>query len=131
MEREVAEPQNQKLLEKVGLKKVEPLPLLNEDVRSEISQSSADTTNSNESAELIRSDLLTGFSLGFQQFLALLKKRWLHSIRDWRYLLTIVVLPAFLLAISLLLGLLKPSDDSPPLLMTPSIYGPDSNVFLE
>ena len=60
-----------------------------------------------------------------------MKKRCLHSMRDWRYFLTIIVLPSVLLAVSLGIGLMKPTNDSPPLLMTPSIYGPKSNAFIQ
>ena len=133
MERDAAGPQAQRLLEKVGLKKEQPLPLIEHpdlDARSEFSQSSEATTASHGSTTLIRSELIRGFSLVLNQIGALLKKRWLHSIRDWRYLLSILVLPAILLAISLLLGLLKPGDETPPLLMTPSIYGPNENTFI-
>ena len=89
------------------------------------------TAASAQSTLLIRKELLTGFSLVWSQFLGLIMKRWLNLRRDWRYFLTIIVLPTVLLAVSLGIGLMKPVNGSPPLLMTPSIYGPNSNSFIQ
>ena len=133
MERDAAQgAESQKLLEKIGMKKIDKLPIKDLDTRSEASsQLSEATVSSAQSTLLIRNELLTGSSLFWSQFGGLIKKRYLHSIRDWRYFLTIVVLPSVLLAVSLGIGLMKPTNDNPPLLMTPSIYGPKSNSFIQ
>ena len=44
MERDVAEPQTQKLLEKIGLKKMDTLPLNDLDTKSEISSQLSEAT---------------------------------------------------------------------------------------
>ena len=99
------------------------------DDKSEISEITIESLAN--SGKLIRKQLLSGFSLHCSQFMGLLQKRLLHSMRDWKYLSTIILLPSVLLAISMGLGLLKPTENLPPLLMTPSIYGPTSHSFIE
>ena len=80
---------------------------------------------SSESSDLMRESLLQGSSLFFRQFTGLLRKRFLRSIRDWRYFLSNLVLPLLVLVFSMLLAQMKPDVNYKPLLLTPSIYGFD------
>ena len=73
----------------------------------------------------MRESLLQGSSLFFRQFTGLLRKRFLRSIRDWRYFLSNLVLPLLVLVFSMLLAQMKPDVNYKPLLLTPSIYGFD------
>jgi hypothetical protein len=134
MEREASGPMAQKLLAKVGLKDGRPLlrPAVADDAISENSQLSESTLTSSmgESTLLIREELLTGNDLFWSQMSGLLYKRLHHSIRDWRYMLSIFALPAILLIISMSLALLRPAADLPPILLTPSLYGPESDSFV-
>ncbi len=86
-------------------------------------------SSDDQSCQLIQRELLTGFHLLTSQLSGLFYKRFLHSLRDWKYGFSIIILPTLLLALSMVLGLLKPDDGLPPLLMTPSIYEPSSYFF--
>ncbi|XP_046740699.1 uncharacterized protein LOC124408067 isoform X2 [Diprion similis] len=54
---------------------------------------------------------------------ALLKKRWWHFSRDWCALLAALVLPTLFVAVAMGFSLIRPpSDDQPPLVLTPELY---------
>ena len=99
--------------------------------RSQSSEVSGSTVASTESTKLIREELLTGLALFWCQLVGLLKKRWLHNIRDWRYFLSTFLLPTFLLVASMWLSLMRPKIETPPLLLNPSMHGPDSYSFMQ
>lgn len=103
---------------------------LESDTESTCSKATSDT-ESVATVQLVRKETLTGAPLLWNQIQGLLHKRWLHSMRDWRYLSTILIFPTLLLALSMGLGLLRPSEELPPLLLTPSTYGPFSNSFIQ
>ena len=99
--------------------------------RSQASRDSEDTIASAESTKLIREELLTGFSLFCCQLVGLLKKRWLHNVRDWRYFLSTFLLPTILLVVSMWLSLMRPVIEIPPILLNPSMHGPNSYSFMQ
>ncbi|XP_046491171.1 uncharacterized protein ldd isoform X1 [Neodiprion pinetum] len=54
---------------------------------------------------------------------ALLKKRWWHFSRDWCALLAALVLPTLFVAVAMGFSLIRPpSDNQPPLSLTPELY---------
>ncbi|XP_069122955.1 phospholipid-transporting ATPase ABCA1-like [Argopecten irradians] len=66
----------------------------------------------------------------FQQFGALLTKRFHHYRRNWRMFLSVVLFPVLFVAAALGLTLIKPNEiESPSLLLTPALYGPNSYAF--
>ncbi len=137
----MSSPNSQKLLAKIGLKDGRPLEAasansvnveVGEDIATITSGSTPEgSTPSGSTTNLLRSDLLKGFPLFWSQLTGLLKKRLLHSVRDWRFFASVFVLPALLLIISMGLALLRPNADLPPLMLTPSIYGPEANSFIK
>ena len=80
---------------------------------------------------MIREKLLTGVSLWMSQVTGLLRKKFLHSIRDWRYFLSTFILPCLVLIFSMFLATMRPQEDLAPLLITPSIYGDESYSFMK
>lgn len=74
---------------------------------------------------------LKGFALKRSQFKWLLTKRFHHFRRDWRALITCIVLPCVFVAIAMGFTLIRPPVDpfSPALLLDPSLYGPGANSF--
>ena len=50
-----------------------------------------------------QTDLNTGIVLWFQQFYALLVKRFLHSIRNWRAIITQIIIPILFIILGLVL----------------------------
>jgi len=135
MEREASTPSAQKLLTKVGLKGRKPLrpDVIENDAMSEYSDLSETTTtmSSQDDRNFIREELLSGWSLTLLQCRGLLTKRLYHNVRNWRFFISIFFMPAGLVILSMLLGLLRPKDAFDPLLMTPSIYGPQSYSFVK
>lgn len=74
--------------------------------------------------------LRTGWPLVLGQARGLLYKRFKHSTRDWRFLMSSLGLPTLMVILTMFLALMRPSGESPPLLLTPSIFGENSNSFV-
>jgi hypothetical protein len=51
-------------------------------------------------------------------------------MRNRKFLFSSLVLPAVLIVLSMSLALLRPETKLPPLLLTPSLYGPQSYSFI-
>ncbi|KAL5018720.1 hypothetical protein ScPMuIL_004442 [Solemya velum] len=67
---------------------------------------------------------------GFGKFWALLVKRFHHYRRDWRMLISVMLLPCIFFAIAMGLSTIKRDDtDAPELLLTPPMYGPNTYDF--
>ncbi|XP_059086217.1 retinal-specific phospholipid-transporting ATPase ABCA4-like [Tigriopus californicus] len=75
-------------------------------------------------------DLRTGWPLVLGQVRGLLYKRFKHSTRDWRFLMSSLGLPTLLMILTMFLALLRPTSESPPLLLTPSVFGENTNSFV-
>lgn len=75
---------------------------------------------------------LQGFSLMCQQFGALLVKRFHHYRRDWKSLLSVVILPLVLVVAGCGFYRIRPTGTSAPnLYLSPAMYGPSSYVFVK
>ncbi|XP_041364383.1 uncharacterized protein LOC121379797 [Gigantopelta aegis] len=74
----------------------------------------------------------SGCGLKMQQFGALFLKRFHHYRRDWRSLVSILLLPFLLFLAAMGFALIRPSDSNMPnLIMTPALYGPDKYMFFK
>lgn len=76
-------------------------------------------------------ELDSGLRLKGRQLYALLTKRFLHMLRDWKMLFCTLFLPCLFIAFAMAMTLIKPSfapDPSLPLL--PQIYGQNTVSFL-
>ena len=80
--------------------------------------------------EYLNVKLLTGSALIISQVKGLLYKRWKHAHRDWRFILSAIGLPTLLMILCMCLAMIRPGARIPPLLLTPSIYGPFSHSFI-
>ena len=74
--------------------------------------------------------LLVNGALWRSQLMGLWYKQVTHYMRDWRFLFSSFVIPPLLIAATMFLALLRPPSQQPPLLLTPSLYGPSSNSFV-
>ncbi|XP_060089129.1 phospholipid-transporting ATPase ABCA1-like [Heteronotia binoei] len=73
---------------------------------------------------------LTGWALTSQQLLALFTKRFLHARRSIKGFFAQIVLPVVLVCLSLLTNkVIVNLGASPPLALTPSVYGPQKTFF--
>ncbi len=75
-------------------------------------------------------DLLTGGALLWSQLRGLWYKQLMHYLRDWRFIVTALVLPLVLIIATMVLAMFRPEAVRPPRLLTPSLYGPGSSSFL-
>ena len=75
--------------------------------------------------------LKTGSRLTMSQMKGLLYKRLKHAIRDWKFVVSAFVLPLLLITIVLSITKMSAKMENPPLLLTPSLQGPEANSFLE
>ncbi|XP_021364515.1 ATP-binding cassette sub-family A member 1-like isoform X2 [Mizuhopecten yessoensis] len=65
-----------------------------------------------------------------QQIGALFTKRFHHYRRNWRMFLSVILFPVLFVAAALGMSLIKPNEiESPSLLLTPALYGPNSYSF--
>lgn len=90
-------------------------------------QSLSDTESNFETSMLIHSKREISV---MNAFTALLYKRYKRMVRDRKMMVTSFLLPSILLIFAMILGKIRPETSSPALLMTPSIYGPESYTFL-
>ena len=97
---------------------------------SERSSSPQAATPTEEKAETNSRPLLEKRALLKSQLMGLWYKQIKHYSRDWRFLISTFVIPPVLITATMVLALLRPPSDRPPLLLTPSLYGPHSNSFL-
>lgn len=73
-----------------------------------------------------------GLSLKFRQLYALLLKRFLHMIRDWRLLFCTLFLPCIFIAFAMAMTLIKPTfAPDPALLLDPQIYGQSTVSYFQ
>lgn len=76
---------------------------------------SADQTPSNTAFQGVGTHTLTGFRLKMQQFYALLLKRFHHARRNFKGVISQILLPAIFIAIAMTMALSFPkSPDQPP-----------------
>ncbi|XP_064594630.1 uncharacterized protein LOC135461452 [Liolophura sinensis] len=100
--------------------------------------------SSNKSSHSVTSDLPTlvhdsnrvkryyGLGLKLQHFKALWLKRFHHYRRDWRLLFTLIILPMIFVAAGMGFALIQRSlDNTPPLVLTPAVYGEGQFAFLK
>lgn len=84
---------------------------------------SADQTPSNTAFQGVGTHTLTGFRLKMQQFYALLLKRFHHARRNFKGVISQILLPAIFIAIAMTMALSFPkSPDQPPLELSPSMF---------
>ena len=83
-----------------------------------------------EEAETNSPPLLEKRALLKSQLMGMWYKQIKHYSRDRRFLISTFVIPPVLITATMVLALLRPPSDRPPLLLTPSLYGPNSNSFL-
>ena len=62
---------------------------------------------------IFSAELNTGIVLWFQQFYGLLIKRFLHSLRNWRAIITQLIMPVSFIIVGLTLVYAVPGTDSP------------------
>ena len=104
-------------------------PLLDENsVGTESEVSSMFDSESNFQEDLIVHSKKTGHFLGMVQ--GLFYKRAKRFTGDKKLIMSSVIVPTILLALSMTMGKIRPNTTSPPILLTPSIYGPESLSFL-
>lgn len=71
-------------------------------------------------------ELLTGWRLKIQRFVAMIAKRLHHALRDRRAVFSQIFLPAAFVALSMLVATaFPPPDDLPPLSLTPRLFKKD------
>lgn len=76
-------------------------------------------------------ELDSGISLKCRQLYALLRKRFLHMIRDWKLLFCTLFLPCLFIAFAMAMTLIKPSfAPDPSLPLVPQIYGQSTVSFV-
>ena len=74
---------------------------------------------------------LIGWKLVLTQISGLLQKRWLHTIKDYKFIISSLILPCLMLAISMLLPILSRNHDNEAIILSPSLYGPESASFVK
>lgn len=74
---------------------------------------------------------LIGWKLVFTQICGLLQKRGLHTFKDYKFIISSLILPCLMLAISMLLPILSRNNDNGAIILTPSLYGPESASFVK
>jgi hypothetical protein len=83
-----------------------------------------------ENIDYIYADLETGIGLLVKQLYAMVVKRYLYNKRNWKSLLTQIILPAMFICVAMTVALSSPGfTDLPPIELSPSQYyaltGPD------
>lgn len=97
--------------------------LLCPEIQEEASCQYADRTPLNVAFQGVGTYTLTGFSLKLQQFYALLIKRFLYARRNFKAVISQILLPAIFIAIAMTMALSFPkSPDQPPRELTPSMF---------
>ena len=89
---------------------------------------SKDTKNIQFTIEIY---LQIGWKLVLTQISGLLQKRWLHTIKDYKFIISSLILPCLMLAISMLLPILSRNHDNEAIILSPSLYGPESASFVK
>ena len=70
-----------------------------------------------------------GLTLFLRQVMALLMKRFYNFKADKKMVMMTFVLPLILLTLAMVTAMIRPKTETPVLLLTPSMYGPDSVSF--
>lgn len=121
-------------LEEIFVKAVEIKTVLNSksinsDQNDEFESSLSDISSSQKDSlydlDHIYTDLETGYRLYFKQIRSLVTKRFLYNKRNWKSLLTQIILPACFVSIAMTVALSAPGFlDLPPLELTPAQFYP-------
>lgn len=78
-----------------------------------------------ENVDFIYKDLDYGWRLMFKQFIAIIKKRYLYNARNWKSLLTQIILPACFICVAMTVALSAPGfQDLPALELSSSQFYP-------
>nr|XP_058969338.1 ATP-binding cassette sub-family A member 2-like [Pocillopora verrucosa] len=97
--------------------------LLSPEIQEEAGYQYADQTPFNAAFQGVGSRTLTGAPLKLQQFYALLIKRFHHARRNFKGVISQILLPAIFISIAMVMALSFPkSPDQPPLELTPSMF---------
>ncbi|XP_014474957.1 PREDICTED: ATP-binding cassette sub-family A member 13 isoform X2 [Dinoponera quadriceps] len=92
-------------------------------------ESHAEISAPDDDVDLITSEMLSKPS-PFRQMRAIIKKRLWHFARDWRAPLAALVLPTMFVAVAMGFSLIRPpSEDEPPLALTPKLYNIHPTYF--
>ncbi|XP_020626914.1 ATP-binding cassette sub-family A member 2-like isoform X2 [Orbicella faveolata] len=97
--------------------------LLSPEIQEEATDQYADHTPSNKEFQGVGSRTLTGVSLKLQQFYALVIKRFHYARRNFKGVISQILLPAIFITIAMVMALSFPKQpDQPPLELTPSMF---------
>ena len=97
---------------------------------SEMYRSRSSSPDTGSEAETYTPPVKENRALLKSQLLGLWYKQIKHYSRDWRFLFSTFVIPPLLITATMFLALLRPPSERPSLLLTPSLYGPNSNSFV-
>lgn len=97
--------------------------LLSPEIQEEASSHYADQTPLNTAFQGVGTRTVSGASLKFQQFYALLVKRFHYARRNFKQVISQILLPAIFITIAMTMALSFPkTPDQPPLELTPSMF---------
>ncbi|KAK6169359.1 hypothetical protein SNE40_020430 [Patella caerulea] len=110
--------------------------LVGKRLRSGTESTDGDTTSQGSSDSTLlsmgKNQLKSGFSLSVQQYGALLLKRFHHCRRDWRMIVSALILPVLFFLAGVGFSAMKPDNQNmPSKIMTPALYGPDTYMFFK
>ena len=84
-----------------------------------------ETNDDDKPIDYIYNDLEHGWRLLLKQFIAIIKKRYLYNERNWKSLLTQIILPACFICVAMTVALSAPGfQDLPPLELSSSQFYP-------
>jgi len=97
--------------------------LLSPEIQEETSYQFADQTPLNTAFQGVGTRTLSGCALKWQQFYALLLKRFHYARRNFKAVISQILLPAIFITIAMTMALSFPkAPDQPPLELTPSMF---------
>lgn len=97
--------------------------LLSPEIQEEASFQDGDQTPLNAAFQGVSTHTLTGFRLKMQQFYALVFKRFHHARRNFKGVISQILLPAIFITIAMTMALSFPkSPEQPPLELSPSMF---------
>ena len=97
-------------------------------IDSELENQSFAEVESHFEPEILMHDIRNPSVVG--TFSAILFKRFKRFTGDKKMIVTSLIIPSILMILAMILGLIRPGTLSPPLLLTPSLYGPESLSFM-
>ncbi|KAL4240022.1 ATP-binding cassette sub- A member 12 [Mactra antiquata] len=99
---------------------------------SKIDENKESKYNMEQSGNQSRDQVIKKGSGSKSTFSALLTKRFHHYRRDWRIIISVLILPLLLVLVASGLYELRPESSSyPNLYLSPAMYGPQSYMFVE